>query len=224
MPPRLAETAQGLQNRLVPGEAKRGGEGNRFKLGAPSEGADERRDRETADWLFPGRSGMMFKDRLQAPRGIAEAGTAIHEPATCPAVNYGVHSMSPVVVAVVAALASASADAPREIDGSRTIHGAEVSARLNPIPARYVYGADRDWTLRPYRLAAVLVEFQDRKHEDVHTAAMYDRMLFSRDAYHETPGGDVSFGSVADWYRVQSHDRLRPDRPGFRLGHGGRDL
>jgi M6 family metalloprotease-like protein len=115
--------------------------------------------------------------------------------------------MSPVVVvAVVAALASASADAPREIDGSRTIHGAEVSARPNPIPARYVYGADRDWTLRPYRLAAVLVEFQDRRHEDVHTAAMYDRMLFSRDEYHETPGGDVSFGSLADWYRVQSHD------------------
>jgi hypothetical protein len=64
--------------------------------------------------------------------------------------------MSPVAVVVVAALASASAGAPREIDGSRTIHGAEVSARPNPILPRYVYGADRDWKRRPYRLAAVL--------------------------------------------------------------------
>ena len=117
--------------------------------------------------------------------------------------------MNPVLIlAAFAALARTPTDAPREIDGHLSIRGAQVSVRPSPIPVRHVNDADRDWSRKPYRLAVVLIEFQDRRHEDVHTAAMYDTMLFSRNAYLKTPGGDVSFGSLADWYRVQSDDRF----------------
>ena len=99
-------------------------------------------------------------------------------------------------------------DSPFEIRGYRTIHGAKKSLRPNSIPARFVYGANRDWLRQPYRLAVLLVEFSDTKHAAIHTAAFYDELLFSKDKYLRTPGGEPSFGSVADWYRVQSVDRF----------------
>ena len=98
--------------------------------------------------------------------------------------------------------------APREIAGHRTVSGAQASSRPNPIPARFVYGADRDWQQQPYRLAAVLVEFRDVKHEDAHPPSFFDRLLFSRRQYLRTPSGEASFGSVADWYGAQSQDRF----------------
>lgn len=113
-----------------------------------------------------------------------------------------------LLAAATTLLAQDPASPPREIDGHRTIHGAQLSARPNPIPPRYIYGAERDWVRQPYRLAAILVELSDTKHEEPHTAAFYDELLFSRDRYHKTPGGEVSFGSVANWYRVQSQDRF----------------
>ena len=73
---------------------------------------------------------------------------------------------------------------------------------------RYVFGADRDWTQKPFRVATVLIEFADKKHEALHSAAMYEKMLFSRDEYHRQPDGKPSFGSLADWYRVQSQGRF----------------
>lgn len=100
------------------------------------------------------------------------------------------------------------AEGPREIDGYRTVAGAQVSARANPVPVRYVYAPERDWVRQPYRLAVLLVEFSDTKHAEVHSAAFYERLLFSRREYFKTPGGEVSFGSVADWYRTQSQDRF----------------
>lgn len=117
----------------------------------------------------------------------------------------------PVLIFLAAAttlLAQAPASAPREIAGHRTVSGAQASARPQPIPVRHVYGAERDWVRQPYRLAVVLVEFSDTKHAEAHTAAFYDQLLFSRGQYHKTPGGEVSFGSVADWYRTQSQDRF----------------
>src|SRR5438874_1952687 len=72
---------------------------------------------------------------------------------------------------------------PREIAGHRTVLGAQASARPNPIPVRSVYGAGRDWVRQPYRLAVLLVEFTDQKHEPAHSSALYDELLFSRDKY-----------------------------------------
>ncbi len=100
------------------------------------------------------------------------------------------------------------AENPAEIAGHRTIHGAQASARSNPIPVRHVYGAERDFVRQPYRLATLLVEFSDRRHEDNHTAAFYEKLLFSRGEYLQTPSGDPSFGSVADWYGAQSTERF----------------
>lgn len=97
---------------------------------------------------------------------------------------------------------------PREIAGHRTIAGAQLSARTNPIPVRYVYGPERDWRQRPFRAAVVLIEFPDKKHETAHSAALYEKLLFSRDEYHRQPDGNPSFGSMADWYRVQSQGRF----------------
>lgn len=94
------------------------------------------------------------------------------------------------------------------MEGYRTIYGAKVSPRPNPIPSRYVYGEERDWHRKPYRLAAILVEFSDKKHEAAHTAAMYEKLLFSRDEYHKTLSGEPVYGSVADWYRIQSSDQF----------------
>lgn len=108
----------------------------------------------------------------------------------------------------VSLLAEEPADHALEIEGYRTIHGAQVSARPNPIPPRYVYGAERDWVRQPYRLAVLLVEFSDRKHAEAHTAPFYNELLFSRGQYLRTPGGEASFGSVADWYRAQSQERF----------------
>ena len=104
--------------------------------------------------------------------------------------------------------AQSPVDAPREIAGHLTVHGAKVSARPNPISVRHVYDAERDWVQKPFRLATVLIEFKDKKHADIHTSAFYDELLFSRDKYHRQPDGKESFGSLADWYRVQSQDRF----------------
>ncbi len=111
-------------------------------------------------------------------------------------------------VLATTALAQASADAPIEIAGHRAIHGAQVSTRPNPVPPRHVYGAERDWQKQPFRAAVVLIEFPDKKHEAVHSAAMYEKMLFSREEYFRQPDGNPSFGSMADWFRVQSQGRF----------------
>jgi M6 family metalloprotease-like protein len=113
-----------------------------------------------------------------------------------------------VIAAVTPLLAQGPAVPLREIAGHRTVLGAQVSARPNSIPARYIYEAGRDWLRQPYRLAVLLVEFNGTQHVSAHTAALYDELLFSCDKYHKTPGGEVSFGSVADWYRAQSQGRF----------------
>ena len=100
------------------------------------------------------------------------------------------------------------ADTQREIGGYHTVIGARVSPRPVPIPPRFAFDAKRDWVKQPFRLAVVLVEFSDTKHTAIHSAAFYDGLLFSRDKYHLQPDGKESFGSVADWYRVQSQGRF----------------
>ncbi|MEA3209527.1 MAG: hypothetical protein QOE70_2584 [Chthoniobacter sp.] len=115
----------------------------------------------------------------------------------------------PLLIAATATLLGQDPAGPSvEIAGHRTVHGAQITARPNPIPARYVYGAERLWRQQPYRLATVLVEFSDTKHAPAHPAAFYDKLLFSRGEYLQQPDGQPSFGSVADWYRVQSQDRF----------------
>lgn len=99
-------------------------------------------------------------------------------------------------------------DSSREISGHLTVLGAKASKRPNPVPPHYVYGAERDWQKQPFRVATLLIEFTDVKHEAVHSRAFYEKMLFSRDKYHRQPDGLPSFGSLADWYRVQSSGRF----------------
>ena len=100
------------------------------------------------------------------------------------------------------------ADTQREINGYRTVIGASESTRPMPIPPRIVFEPNRDWVKQPFRLATVLIEFSDKKHTDIHSPAFYDELLFSRDKYHRQPDGKESFGSLADWYRVQSQGRF----------------
>ncbi|MBM3861290.1 MAG: M6 family metalloprotease domain-containing protein [Verrucomicrobia bacterium] len=109
-----------------------------------------------------------------------------------------------IILAAATLFAEEPPGGPREIAQHRTVHGAQASVRPNPIPVRYVYGAARDWRRQPYQLAVILVECSDRKHEGAHTAAFYNKLLFSRGEYLKTPAGEASFGSVADWYRAQS--------------------
>ena len=118
------------------------------------------------------------------------------------------HIFLALVLTSAPLLAQNPADTPREIAGHRTIHGAQVSARPMPIPTRYVFDEKRDWVKQPFRLAVVLIEFSDKKHTDIHSAAFYDGVLFSRDQYHRQPDGKVSFGSLADWYRTVSQGRF----------------
>ena len=95
-----------------------------------------------------------------------------------------------------------------EIGFHHTILGARAPERPVPIPIRYVYDEKRDWVKQPLRLAVVLIECSDKKHEAIHSASFYDELLFPRDKYHKQPDGKESFGSVADWSRVQSRGRV----------------
>ena len=117
-------------------------------------------------------------------------------------------SLFAIVLTASQLLATTSDDAPRVVAGYRTILGARVSDRPLPIPIRHVYAEGRDWVKQPLRLATVLIEFSDKKHDDIHSSAFYEELLFSRDKYHMQPDGKESFGSVADWYRVQSQGRV----------------
>ena len=103
----------------------------------------------------------------------------------------------------------AGEDKRTELSGHRTVRGAKLSSRPCPIPVRYVYGEDRDWIRQPYRLGVVLIDMRDTKHAPAHTASWAEQMLFARDQYHVTPGGEASFGSVADWLDAQSLGRFR---------------
>ena len=106
------------------------------------------------------------------------------------------HIFLALVLTSAPLLAQNPADTPRKIAGHRTIHGAQVSVRPVPIPPRYVFDEKRDWVKQPFRLAVVLIEFSDKKHTDIHSAAFYDGVLFSREKYHLQPDGKVSFGSL----------------------------
>ena len=113
-----------------------------------------------------------------------------------------------IFMGAAALYAGEASNVPLEISGHCTIHAAHASARPNPVPSHYVFGAGRDWQKQPFRVATVLIEFPDKKHDAVHSAEMYQRMLFSRDEYHRQPDGLPSFGSLADWYRAQSQGRF----------------
>lgn len=109
------------------------------------------------------------------------------------------------VVALVSGAAAADLGDEREIQGHKTVVGATASSRPTPVPPRYVFGADRDWHKQPFRVAVVLIDFSDKHHEAVHSAELYDKLLFSRGKYLKQPDGKPSFGSLSDWYSVQSH-------------------
>ncbi|MEN3940885.1 M6 family metalloprotease domain-containing protein [Prosthecobacter sp. SYSU 5D2] len=116
--------------------------------------------------------------------------------------------LSLALITASALFAEAPAGTPPSIAGHFTVSGAQVSTRPNPVPPRHVFGADRDWQKQPLRVATLLIEFADQKHQAVHSAAFYEKMLFSRDEYHQQPDGKPSFGSLADWYRIQSNGRF----------------
>lgn len=118
------------------------------------------------------------------------------------------HTRYPVfflLVIVPVWLMAQEAASPRAIDGHSTVYGATPSTRPTPVPPRYVFGPERDWRQQPFRVGVILVDFADTQHAPVHSAQLYDKLLFSHGQYLQQPDGKPSFGSLADWYRVQSH-------------------
>ena len=112
--------------------------------------------------------------------------------------------VSLLLLTTTTTLAKDAVDAPRQIEGYRTIYGAIPSTRPTPVPPRYVFGAERDWQKHPFRVATVLIDFPDKQHDPVHSAQLYDKLLFSHGEYLKQPDDKPSFGSLADWYAVQS--------------------
>ncbi len=97
---------------------------------------------------------------------------------------------------------------PVAIDGHRTVDGAVVSDRPDPVPVAHAYGPGRDWRADPFRLAVILVDFADVRHRDGHDAAFYRRLFLGGDGPASGPATRPAAGSLADWYAAQSDGRF----------------
>lgn len=66
------------------------------------------------------------------------------------------------------------------------------------------------WRRDVYRLAVILIEYPDTKHNDKVQAADWDRALFSEARYiDQSPTGQTVYGSVNDYYRELSCGKFR---------------
>jgi M6 family metalloprotease-like protein len=66
------------------------------------------------------------------------------------------------------------------------------------------------WRRDVYRLAVILIEYPDTKHNDKVQAADWDRALFSEARYiDKSPTGQTVYGSVNDYYRELSCGKFR---------------
>jgi M6 family metalloprotease-like protein len=58
-----------------------------------------------------------------------------------------------------------------------------------------------DWKGKTFRLAVLLLEFSDRKHNAQYTSKDFERLLFSAGEYAQSPDGRRTYGSLRDYYK-----------------------
>jgi len=61
-----------------------------------------------------------------------------------------------------------------------------------------------DWKGKSFKLAVLLIEFADRKHNAKYAGADFERMLFSKGEYKKAPDGRATYGSLRDYYQEMS--------------------
>ncbi|HEX3147332.1 MAG TPA: M6 family metalloprotease domain-containing protein [Gemmataceae bacterium] len=72
------------------------------------------------------------------------------------------------------------------------------------------------WTKPTYRLAIILVEFKDVKHNKDITPEMWEKSMFSKDqTYKKTATGQDAYGSMYDYYFEQSYGQLKIEGKAF---------
>lgn len=66
------------------------------------------------------------------------------------------------------------------------------------------------WKKPEFRLAVVLIEFEDVRHNPAFPPRIFEEMLFSRGRYVDTnPSGERVYGSLADYYHENSYGKLK---------------
>ncbi len=61
-----------------------------------------------------------------------------------------------------------------------------------------------DWKGKTFKLAVLLVEFSDRKHNAAYTSKDFERLMFSKNEYKQSPDGRATCGSLRDYYQEMS--------------------
>jgi len=65
------------------------------------------------------------------------------------------------------------------------------------------------WKKDTYRLAVIVIDYPDAKHNEKIPAKAWEDAFFSRNSYKETATGQPAFGSMADYYHEQSFGKLK---------------
>ena len=78
------------------------------------------------------------------------------------------------------------------------------------------------WYKDQYRLAVVVVDFPDVKHNDKIKAADWEEALFSRKTYQKTATGQPAHGSLNDYYREQSFGKFHIEGKTFGVISAGK--
>jgi M6 family metalloprotease-like protein len=71
------------------------------------------------------------------------------------------------------------------------------------------------WKKPVYRLAVVVIEYPDIKANKKITPRSWEAALFSNSSYRRSPTGQVAQGSLADYFREQSHGQFRLEGRAF---------
>ena len=58
-----------------------------------------------------------------------------------------------------------------------------------------------DWKGKTFKLAVLLLEFSDRKHNAKYTSKDFERLMFSVGEYSKSPDGRTTYGSLRDYYK-----------------------
>lgn len=73
----------------------------------------------------------------------------------------------------------------------------------------YQFSGNRYWRRATFRLAVVIIEYPDVKHNPKITARAWEDALFSRGTYKTSATGQTAYGSLADYYHEQSFGKLK---------------
>jgi M6 family metalloprotease-like protein len=75
---------------------------------------------------------------------------------------------------------------------------------------------NRYWTKPTYKLAIILVEYPDAKHNAKITPKAWEEAMFSRDGtYKSTATGQTAYGTMYDYYLEQSYGNLKIEGKAF---------